>query len=359
MALVAELLEKADETKGDAVARFALLQEAKKLAAEAEQGTLAFEVIDVLASEYWIRAAEMKAEIVEQATKRFHSLHDRKVAAEAALEVVNEAIAEEDFETARRIGKQAIQIAPPTKENRELLRAIQTKNKEMETAAKISADAKQAMVALKKDPGDPAANSIVGRYLCIAKDDWEKGLPLLARGSNAKLKALAEKDMHAPATAAEQVELGDGWWVAGGKQRAAFWYEQAMPRLKMLDRAHVIGVIRNEPLGGRPVDLLAWTDPEKDEADGQWGDWARKGTDAVCTALPPLTDEKQDDFATLALPVEVYGQYDLRVSFTRNKAGTPGHDEIVVDFPVGLHYCAFSTGKLGSGLGNIDHKKLL
>ena len=69
-ALAKKLVEKADESKSDAVARFALLQEAKKLAAEAFQGELAFEVIDALASEYDVRGPEMKAAVLEQAAKK-------------------------------------------------------------------------------------------------------------------------------------------------------------------------------------------------------------------------------------------------------------------------------------------------
>ena len=50
--------------------------------------------------------------------------------------------------------------------------------------------------------------------------------------------------------------------------------------------------------------------------------WARNGTDVTCISFPPLTDGKQDDCSTLALPVDVNGQYDLLVSFTRNKVGS-------------------------------------
>ena len=42
--------------------------------------------------------------------------------------------------------------------------------------------------------------------------------------------------------------------------------------------------------------------------------------------------------------------------FTRNKVGTPGRDEILVDFPVGAHNCALAMGEAASGLGNIDGK---
>ena len=169
-----KLVEKADESRGDPTARFALLQEAKKLAVEAGQVELPFEIIDVMASEFRISAAEMKAEVLVQATKSIHSLDDRKALAVAALENMDEAIAADNFETARKLGKQANQMALPLK-NRDFIQAIAAKNKEVETAAKLCADAKAATAVLTTDPGDADANSTMGKYLCTFKGDWDRG----------------------------------------------------------------------------------------------------------------------------------------------------------------------------------------
>ena len=162
---------------------------------------------------------------------------------------------------------------------------------------------------------------MLGKYLCFAKDDWEKGLPMLALSSNASLKALAEKDLQGAATALGRVRLGDAWWPLHGKQRAAYWYEKAMPGLEKLERDRLAGRVFGEPLGRRAVDLLAWSDPDRIDADDKWGKWARNGADVLCISFPPLTDGRQDNGSTLALPADAYGQYDLLVSFTRNKVG--------------------------------------
>ena len=150
-ALAQTLLEKADESKSDATARFALLQVAKKLAADAGQGELAFEIIDVMASEYQIPAAAMKAEIVEQAAKKIRPLQQRKEIAAAALAVMDEAIAEDDFDAARRMGKQAGPMVRASKD-RELTLEIVAKNKEVEAAAKACADAKAARFSAAGEP---------------------------------------------------------------------------------------------------------------------------------------------------------------------------------------------------------------
>ena len=52
-----------------------------------------------------------------------------------------------------------------------------------------SKNSREACAALQQDPEEPAGESCsVGRYLCFSKGDWEKGLPLLARGSDETLK---------------------------------------------------------------------------------------------------------------------------------------------------------------------------
>ena len=86
------------------------------------------------------------------------------------------------------------------------------------------------MATLKEKPDDPDANLIVGKYQCFTKGDWDKGMPMLAKGSDEKWKALAEKDIAGADSANEQVKLGDAWWDVS-KERAVYWYRLALPGL--------------------------------------------------------------------------------------------------------------------------------
>src|SRR5207248_2819306 len=94
-------------------------------------------------------------------------------------------------------------------------------------AAIGSADAKTKEVAARKArfekvrkskellaamPDDPAANLAVGQYTCLVKNDWDAGLPMLVKGPDGPLKALALKDAGNPASADERARVGDGWW---------------------------------------------------------------------------------------------------------------------------------------------------
>lgn len=239
IAVVAKkLLARARETK-DVADRYVMLREAVKTASETWQGDLAFEIIDAIAGEFDVSAPAMKAEVLEQAAKRPRITPGQKTAiANAAMKTIDEATAEDDFETAKRLGRLAGQMSALSKD-RDFSRDILAKNREVAIAAKAFDEAREAMAVLKKEPNDAEANLTVGRYYCFAKDDWSEGLPLLAKGGDAGLKALAERDLAGADSPADQVKLGDAWWDGGGKSRATFWYEKAMPGLNGLEKERV------------------------------------------------------------------------------------------------------------------------
>ena len=108
---------------------------------------------------------------------------------------------------------------------------------------KRSTKATEALATLENNPDDPDANLIAGRFLCFLKGEWEQGLPMLAKGSDAELKAMANSEF---ADRPDALALGDSWWsfsdrVEGrtqdaARQHAAAWYTQALPRLAELKR---------------------------------------------------------------------------------------------------------------------------
>ena len=101
----------------------------------------------------------------------------------------------------------------------------------------LSEDYRKALSVLEGKPTDPAANLAAGRHLCFIKGNWDRGVPMLALGSDAALKAVGIKDLRGADSADEQAAIGDAWWdLAETKQgqerdtlrlRAGFWYRQA------------------------------------------------------------------------------------------------------------------------------------
>jgi carbohydrate binding protein with CBM4/9 domain len=101
-------------------------------------------------------------------------------------------------------------------------------------------DVRKAEAVLANSPDDAQANLVVGKSLAFGKEDWAAAIPHLAKGSDATLRRLAEKEASDLKTGPERVGMGDDWLDAAKKfpvhrkavlDRAAFWYGMAWPDL--------------------------------------------------------------------------------------------------------------------------------
>jgi uncharacterized protein (TIGR03067 family) len=101
---------------------------------------------------------------------------------------------------------------------------------------------RDALATLTRDPNDPAANFVVGKYFALNLGNWDKGLAHLVKGNNLAYKLIARADLGGPTEPNRQRELGDDWWELAQsesgphatrlRERAAFWYSKAFPELK-------------------------------------------------------------------------------------------------------------------------------
>ena len=106
---------------------------------------------------------------------------------------------------------------------------------------------------LAEDGDHPQANLRLGKYYCFSKREpqWERGLPLLARGDDPVLQALAEAEagVSSAAPAADKVRLADRWYDASKSvpdeirarvdDRARFWYTEALDELSGFTKTRV------------------------------------------------------------------------------------------------------------------------
>jgi hypothetical protein len=247
-ALAKKLLQTAKETDKDNAARFVLLRSSRDIATQAMAGPTAFQAVDEMDRFFQIDALDMKATVLTKGASIAATPEQHKAVAEKAAEVAEEAVTNDNFSVAIRLSELASSEAKkgnaPALVKRTAKRAA-----EIGELAKSYELVKGAAATLDKTPDDPEANLAVGGYRCFIKGDWDGGLPMLARGSDATLKKLATKELAGVASSDEQAELGDGWWgLAAETQdeaksqfqaRAAFWYRKALPGLSGLARNRV------------------------------------------------------------------------------------------------------------------------
>lgn len=122
-------------------------------------------------------------------------------------------------------------------------------------------DADKAFTKLDKDPMDPDANTIFGKWKAFVMGDYDGAMPYLVHSKDATLKSLAEHeldDLH-NATPQQKVGMGDEWVAAAKKlpalnrifyDRASQWYVKAWPNLdgpwkqKLRDQAKKLAASR-------------------------------------------------------------------------------------------------------------------
>jgi hypothetical protein len=274
--LARKMFDLGRQTKDDPAGRFVLYREARDLAASGGELDLAYRAIDELAREYAINPATMKSVVLSELSLTARTPEELKGAAAAFLQLADEALESEDYAGAERAAGNAVQMARRAKDIPLVAKANAKAKECAELKAKLE-KVSAAKEALKKNPDDPAANLVLGEYLCTAKGAWEDGLKHLAKGSDSALKVLAIRDQARPSEPADQMALGDGWWDHGEKaaegrdelrRRAAVWYEAVIPKLTGIHKTRIQKRL-GEVYGG-PLDLLKMIDGSKDSVQGRW-----------------------------------------------------------------------------------------
>jgi len=164
---------------------------------------------------------------------------------ETALALTEQASAEEDYRLAEDCANLALSAARRTK-NGALEREMTTMLNEVKRARQGFSDVQAALTKLTEDPDDREANATVGRWYCLAKGEWEKGLPHLAKSPEQTLADLASQDLEAPVDPPEQRSLAEEWIELAESEdgpgklqmylRARHWLEQALPALSGADQ---------------------------------------------------------------------------------------------------------------------------
>lgn len=269
--LAKKMIEKAMQSADDAASQYVLLKTARDIAAAGGDLATAFQAIEQLDRAFTVDALAMKAAVLAKVETAARQPSQLKSIAEEALGLIDDAVAADKTEILTELADLALAASRKLKD-KDLLKQAQRRKKDVEQIVQAAEEVQSAKKKLEDAPNDPAANSIVGRYLCFVKGDWEQGVPMLALGDDAELKKLATRDIEGAKDAKEQAALGDAWWdlsetKAGReaermKERSYHWYKQAMPGLTGLAKDKVEKRLQQTAmLDDRPRSQQAATEP--------------------------------------------------------------------------------------------------
>jgi hypothetical protein len=248
LALAKLLLAQGLEIKDDPKSQYVMLHEAMDVAAQAGDAGAAFAAVDELAKRFLVDTPGLKSSAVATAAKSARTPEEYKILTGTLLRLMEAALLAEDSESAERLGALASQYAKKS-QDLPLTNRVTAKVREITEFKSRYEKFRKARETLAADPEDAAANLTVGQFLCAMKGEWDRGLPLLAKGLDPAFASLAQKDLSNPSEAEGQVAVGDGWWDLSEKQasplkerlkeRAGGWYAKAYEKLSGLSKAKV------------------------------------------------------------------------------------------------------------------------
>lgn len=240
--LANRLIAVALETNDNPAARYVLISQSINLAASAADVALAMQAIDRLQSDFKIDSASTADQLISQLRP---VTADQAIAAtKACLLAIDWAIESDNDELADKFIQQAKKFAEKSLD-RDLLQQVVAKEIRIKTILALIADVAKAKTTLQTDPDDKSALELLGESLCLIKNQFPQGLPLLAK-SKSPLAPLAKQDLAQPSKSADQFELGNSWWTLSDsatdllrknlQQHAAGWYVKSAPTLEGLNR---------------------------------------------------------------------------------------------------------------------------
>jgi WD40 repeat protein len=242
--LAGTFLQEGRDTNDFPAGRYVLFREARDLAARAGDAPVALQAIADLAQDFAIADADvlrMKILALQIAGAAKAGPGAYHMVVDIAQVLAQEAAQVDDYEAALELLASADAAAKKLKIV-SLVSAIRKRQEEIFAAQKVYARWKPFADTLRKDPTDPRANLEMGGYYALIKGNWDKGLGLLARGSDSALKEAAGMDLESPKDAGPQAELADKWFQIFRKYkgkmavhlllRAYYWDVQALAGLE-------------------------------------------------------------------------------------------------------------------------------
>lgn len=336
-ALARQLLESGKKQWVESAERYVLLCEAAKLGERASDLALVMEAVRSIGQHFAVDRLELQSDALVAFSEDTSTPRRVQDLFGEANRLIGEATQADRYDLAQRMATRLYRIACKghgrkyRKQCSELRAEVQRRSEEFKAV-------RDAQAKLEQQANAADAHLVVGRWLCLRKDDWQAGLPHLTRGADDELKAVAIREMRSrPTEPTDQIELADAWWEiyrrANERDRialarhAAHWYRLAKGRLGSIvlntkvstrlktleedlaasvDKPEVVSAVDGSFPQGQWIEILSRCEPGRHTVDGRW-----ERQDGELVVAEP------GDTSRIMMPVLVAGSYAVRVGFTR------------------------------------------
>ncbi len=230
---LASLAEKAE----DPTERFVLLRRASELASEGNDPAKMLELVAQISDEFEVDRILAQAHMLDGFSKRAVSEEQIGALVEESAGVIDAALAAGRYEQADALSAAVYRTCQPAAGRAFRVDALNRRREVQEQRDRWNAF-QASLETLKTKPDDEASHEIAARWYAFVQADWDRAMPHFAKGANAELRAVAQRELtRPPKDAGAQVDLADAWWSLGEAAdsqmkphwmaRAAHWYAQA------------------------------------------------------------------------------------------------------------------------------------
>jgi hypothetical protein len=249
--LAEKLLAQAKDERPGSPERYAIYVESVRLAIEGGSATVALRAGEEFGAAF-VQPADYRALLVGRILTTTQSPKDHADLATTALGWGEESRRKQSFAEASQYMQLAIRAAQKAR-NPALLQSVQDYGDRVHQEQKQAAAYVQAEPVLKAKPDDPAANLTAGLYHAMVLGDWNRAVPLLAKGSG-PIQAAALKEATLGKMADQALAIAEAWQAAGDAAEvdhrpylyasAVYWYAKALPGLGGLQKIKVDQAIK-------------------------------------------------------------------------------------------------------------------
>lgn len=240
--------------------RWAMLSEALRLCIEAGDVATGVALLDRIPSEFAVRDEnEARLDGLTKLTARATDAEADTLGREI-LQFAGNCNQSDSPALASKAILTVIGLARKTK-NASLLAAATSLQSELKAQQKAARAETVVLEKLQKNPDNPDVCLEAGKFFSFKANRWDKGLPLLARGSNAAMAQAATTELAATAEDGRIARLADRWWEIGESENgsvkaalqshAADLYRRGLDSLAGLDKVRAEKRIAEAAAGSR------------------------------------------------------------------------------------------------------------
>ncbi|PQO41451.1 DUF1559 domain-containing protein [Blastopirellula marina] len=240
--LAKTLVDSAKKLGDDPIQQFAMLSLAYQMAQKGKTPAIAKDAFEQIDRQFEFDTVNQQLQLLRFATENVARIpHERKEEfKKLAIQIWQVSYDRNNFKAVDELFG-IIETFARSQNDAAMVQRIASLKEEIADSRKVYGEIESQFLSLDRPSFNPEGNLLVGRYLCLHHNQWQEGLPFLAKSSNQKLKDAALLELEAPVDPKLQAEIGDLWWDATAgfapgekrriQRRAAQWYQAAIAGL--------------------------------------------------------------------------------------------------------------------------------